>query len=164
MTLPASVPEPDKTEQMKIREATINDIDNYMIVRMAVKENILNSPELVTKEGEEKILTTDGKGWVCEVDNKIVGFAIVDLIKGNIWALFVDPKHEKQGIGKGLHNVMLEWYFAQTKDDVTLTTGPNTRAEIFYEKMGWKRVGIVGNEIKFQMSYENYSNGNYASR
>jgi len=141
---------------MKIREATIHDVDNYMIVRMAVTENILNTPELVTKEGEEKLLTSDGKGWVAEVNDRIVGFAVVDLIKRNVWALFVHPDNEKAGIGKNLHNKMLEWYFCQTQDDIGLTTGPNTRAEVFYRKMGWKEEGMVGKELKFRMSYENF--------
>lgn len=75
----------------------------------------------------------------------------------NIWALFLDPKHEKKGIGQRLHNTMLDWYFAQTKEKVWLGTAFNTRAEQFYRKAGWTKVGTRGaNEIKFEMSYKDW--------
>jgi len=43
------------------REATVKDIDNYMIVRLAVRENMLNNHALillcqVKKRGEESTL------------------------------------------------------------------------------------------------------------
>jgi hypothetical protein len=43
-------------------------------------------------------MTNRGKGWVCEIDEKIVGFSIADLIGNNIWALFVMPGYDKRGI------------------------------------------------------------------
>ena len=142
---------------MKIREATINDIDDYMEVRMAVKENVLNNPELITRKDNIDYLTIHGKGWVCEESNHIVGFAIVGLVQRNIWALFVQPGFERKGIGRSLQNIMLDWYFKQTKDNVWLGTAPNTRAEVFYRKSGWTEIGTHGKgEIKFEMSYVNW--------
>ena len=61
------------------------------------------------------IFNERGKGWVCEIENNIVGFAIVDLKENNIWALFVQPEFENMGIGKKLHTAMLNWYFNQAK-------------------------------------------------
>jgi len=52
----------------------------------------LSNPELVTDQDCKEFITVRGKGWVCEIDNKIVGFAIADLKENNIWALFLDPK------------------------------------------------------------------------
>lgn len=80
-------------------EATIEDIDNYMIVRMSVKENVLNNPALVPKEDNVDYLAKYGKGWVCKIDNKIIGFSIVGLNQRNVWALFVHPEFEGKGIG-----------------------------------------------------------------
>lgn len=88
---------------MIFREATVDDIDNYMIVRMAVKENVLNNPALVPKEDNIDYLTKYGKGWVCVIENKIVG-----LTQRNVWALFVHPEFEGKGIGKKLHDVMID--------------------------------------------------------
>jgi len=138
---------------MLFREATINDISEIQIVRNSVKENILSDPNLVTDKDCEEYLIKRGKGWVCEVDGKIVGFAIADLQEKNIWALFLKPEFEKQGIGKKLHDMMLDWYFSQTTENVWLSTAPGTRAELFYRRSGWKEIGIHGkNEIKFEMT------------
>jgi GNAT superfamily N-acetyltransferase len=98
-----------------------------------------------------------GRGWVCEIRGEIVGFAIADLKAHNIWALFVRPDFERRGIGKKLHDMMLDWYFSQTQDAVWLGTAPNTRAEIFYRNAGWREKGLHGKgEIKFEMEYADW--------
>jgi len=138
---------------MIFREALTSDIKQIQLVRNAVKENTLSNPGLVTDKDCVEYLTLRGKGWVCENDGTIIGFAIADLIDNNIWALFVHPDFEKQGIGKTLHNTMLDWYFAQQKEMVWLSTSPNTRAENFYRMQGWKEAGLCGKgEIKFEMN------------
>jgi GNAT superfamily N-acetyltransferase len=142
---------------MIIREAKIEDIAQIQIVRNAVKENMLSNPNLVTDKDCEEFITKKGKGWVCEIDNKIVGFAIAHLKEHNIWALFLHPDFEKKGIGQLLHKTMLDWYFTQTKQTVWLGTEFNTRAEAFYRKTGWTEVGLHGTkEIKFEMTYHEW--------
>jgi GNAT superfamily N-acetyltransferase len=142
---------------MQFREATVEDIAQIQRVRNAVKENILSDPNLVTDADCKNYLTRRGKGWVCETENRIVGFAIADLEAANIWALFVEPGFEGQGIGKKLHHLMLEWYFLQTDKTVWLSTAPQSRAEAFYRKAGWIETGTYGKgEIKFAMSYERW--------
>jgi GNAT superfamily N-acetyltransferase len=137
---------------MLIREATINDIAEMQIVRNAVKENALSNPALVTDADCEEYLFNRGRGWVCEIKRKIIGFAIVDLVDNNIWALFLLPQFEKKGIGRKLHDIMLDWYFLQTDKTLWLSTAPGTRAENFYRKAGWKATGTYGKtEIKFEM-------------
>ena len=142
---------------MLIREAKITDIKQIQIVRNSVKENTLSNPNLVTDNDCEEFITLRGKGWVCEIENTIVGFSIVDLKNKNIWALFLHPDFEKQGIGKKLHDIMLNWYFTQTKEPIWLGTSPKTRAELFYKRAGWKEIGIHGKgEIKFEMTFEEW--------
>ena len=142
---------------MIFREATIHDIPQIQIVRHMVKENVLSNPALVTDQDCEEYLTVRGKGWVCEIGDTIVGFSIADLKDNNIWALFLRPEYEGRGIGKKLHAMMLQWYFSQTQKTVWLGTAPNTRAEKFYRKAGWKEVGTHGKgEIKFEMSYHTW--------
>ena len=124
---------------MKFREAQSADIPQIMHVRMAVKENILSNPDSIKEKDYEEFMFKRGKAWVCEIENKIVGFIL--------------PEFEGQGIGKTLHDLMLNWYFSQTHETVWLGTSANTRAELFYRKLGWKEVGVHGNgEIKFEMS------------
>ncbi|MDQ1142352.1 GNAT family N-acetyltransferase [Pedobacter agri] len=142
---------------MIYREAKTTDIPQIQIVRHTVKENTLSNPALVTDADCEAFITQRGKGWVCEIDNQIVGFSIVDLQDNNIWALFLRPKFEGKGIGKKLHRIMMDWYFSQTKETVWLGTAPNTKAEKFYELQGWKHVGMVNKgEVKFEMRYEDW--------
>ncbi|RYY69541.1 MAG: GNAT family N-acetyltransferase [Chitinophagaceae bacterium] len=142
---------------MIIREARVGDIKQIQVVRNAVKENALSNPNLVTDADCQEFITERGKGWVCEMDNEIVGFSIVDLKDNNIWALFLNPAFEKQGIGRKLHDVMMDWYFNQTTATVWLGTAPATRAEAFYRKAGWVEIGMHGKgEVKFEMTAENW--------
>ena len=114
-----------------IREAVKEDIPQIQVVRNAVKENRLSDPRLVSDNDCLDYLTRRGKGWVSLHNDKITGFAIADLEENNIWALFLLPEYEGQGIGKKLHFAMMEWYFRQGKDEVWLSTAPATRAEYF---------------------------------
>lgn len=142
---------------MLFREARLYDIPQIQLVRNSVKENTLSDPELVTDKDCEEYITARGKGWVCVVEGRIVGFSIVDLQDHNVWALFVHPQFEGKGIGKRLHNIMLDWYFQQTKQTIWLGTAFHTRAENFYRLQGWQEAGTHGSkEIRFEMSLEGW--------
>lgn len=136
---------------MTFRLAEIADIPQMQVVRHAVKENVLSNPALVTNADCENFITNRGRGWVCERDKTITGFAIADLVDNNIWALFVLPEQEGKGIGQRLQRMMLDWYFSTGKNYVWLGTSPGTRAQRFYKKTGWKENGLHGKEIKFEM-------------
>src|SRR5436305_13039380 len=103
---------------MTYREALLTDIPQMSVIRLAVKENVLSNPALVTQKDYEEYLTLRGKGWVCETDGRLVGFAIGDLVKNNVWALFIHPDHEGKGIGKTLVTLLLTWYFSQTNETI----------------------------------------------
>lgn len=142
---------------MTIREAHTHDIPQLQVVRNSVTENTLSDPSLATDDDYRDYLTRRGKGWVCEVNEKIIGFAIADLEAKNIWALFITPGYERRGIGRKLHETLLNWYFSQTQDTVWLSTSPHTRAEMFYRKAGWTETGPYGKgEIRFEMTYANW--------
>jgi len=142
---------------MMLREARVGDIPQIQIVRNAVKENALSNPDLVTDQDCADFITQRGKGWICEMEHQVVGFSIVDLVDHNVWALFVHPDFDKRGIGKQLHDIMLDWYFNQTQQSVWLGTAPGTRAEAFYRRAGWKEIGLHGKgEIKFEMTFEKW--------
>ena len=142
---------------MVFREAGTSDIKQMQVVRNSVKENMLSDPALVSDSDVEDFISNRGKGWLCEIGDTVVGFAIADLKDHNIWALFMHPDYEAKGIGKKLHQVMLDWYFSQTKETVWLGTAPNSRAERFYRMQGWKEVGLHGKgEIKFEMDWSEW--------
>src|SRR4030095_15838554 len=142
---------------MIFREASLPDIPQIQIVRQSVRENILSDPGLVTDEDCKEYLTNRGRGWVCEANGEIVGFAIGDLKGKNIWALFVKPDFEGRGIGRKLHDMMMDWYFSQSNEKVWLGTAPGTRAGAFYKKGGWKETGLHGKgELKFEIEKEEW--------
>ena len=141
---------------MNFRQAIPEDIPQIQIVRNSVKENQLSNPNLIPDELVEEFITKRGKGFVCEIDDKIVGFSIVDFVENNVWALFLLPEFEGKRIGKKLHQLMLDEYFSKTKETIWLSTEANSRAEIIYKKQGWKNAGFHGNEVKFEMSFEDW--------
>src|ERR1700741_3321740 len=110
---------------MVFREACITDIPEIQHVRHAVRENVLSDPALVTDRDCIRYLTHRGKGWVSEVNMRVIGFGIVDLIGREIWALFVRPEYENMGFGKQLHDAMLDWYFQRTHRTICLKTDPD---------------------------------------
>ena len=146
---------------MNFREAIQTDIPGMHHVRISVKENALSNPSLITEAEYLEFITQRGKGWVCELDGNIAGFAIVDLQQHNIWALFVHPGSEAKGIGRKLHQTMMDWYFSETNATVWLSTAPRSRAERFYRTAGWREAGVYGKgEIRFEMTAEQWAERN----
>jgi GNAT superfamily N-acetyltransferase len=122
-----------------IRKADRRDIAGMHRVRLAVRENrlgaVLDDADYLTA------IETTGRGWVVESSGEIAGFAVGNARTGNIWALFVDPRHERRGYGRRLHDTMLRWLFASGVERAWLTTEDGTRARRFYEAAGWRPVG-----------------------
>jgi GNAT superfamily N-acetyltransferase len=148
---------------MTFREALITDIPKMSAIRLAVKENVLSNPALITQKDYEVYLTLRGKGWVCETDGLLVGFAIGDLVKNNVWALFIHPSYEGKGIGKTLLTLLLTWYFDQTNETIWLSTAPQSRAATFYRRFGWRETGTTqSGEIRFELSEEQWAAVNKA--
>jgi GNAT superfamily N-acetyltransferase len=141
---------------MPLRLATVHDIDAMHAVRLAVRENALSDEHRVRPEHYRAMLEEFGRGWVHEEFDNVVAFGIADHTHRNIWALFVAPGFEGQGIGSGLLAVMVTWLFEQSREPVWLTTGRNTRAEHFYRAAGWHAVGsAAGGEMRFELAARN---------
>lgn len=144
---------PKSQLMMKIspRVATRADIPGMHRVRLAVRENRLTT-SAVTEESYLPVIEITGRGWVVERDGEIAGFAVGNAETGNIWALFVHPDHEGQGIGRALLDTMVEWLFDQGLTRLNLTTEPGTRAQRFYEDSGWSHAGYdAGGDVIFEL-------------
>ncbi|MFZ9388444.1 MAG: GNAT family N-acetyltransferase [Chitinophagaceae bacterium] len=149
---------------MEFRIATSADIPQIQRVRHSVKENTLSDPSLVPDRDVEDYITRRGRGWVAEENGCIYGFAIVSVLDRNVWALFILPEAEKKGIGRKLHNMMMNWYFSQTEQEIWLSTAPGTRAEGFYLSAGWTPAGNYGKgERKFIMTRNDWERGRTVS-
>ena len=134
-----------------LRQAVAADVPAIHRVRMSVRENRLVST-VITEADTRRAIEELGRGWVVEVDGQVVAFAVGNVTTGNIWALFVDPSHERKGYGRRLHDEMINWLWAQGLKHLWLTTEPGTRAEHFYEAAGWKNVGKTERgEVRFEM-------------
>jgi len=134
----------------RLRQAERGDFAGMHRVRRAVRENRLVS--LVLTEGNYvTAIEPPGRGWVIESEGEIVAFAVADSATGNIWALFVDPDHERRGHGRRLLDAMTEWLWSRGLQQLWLTTAPGTRAESFYAAAGWRRAGLTPNgELRFE--------------
>jgi GNAT superfamily N-acetyltransferase len=142
-------------QRMSLRVATVADIDAMHKVRLAVRENRLSRPDRIGPDDYRSMLDDCGRGWVYEIDGEIVGFAVADHSRRNVWALFVAPGFERRGIGKALHDRMVAWLFEKSGAPVWLTTAPDTRAEKFYLAAGWRRGGIgEDGELRLELMQE----------
>lgn len=124
---------------MLFRRATESDINAIFVVRFAVKENVLSNPARVTREMCIDYLDKLGRGWVCEIDGRVVGFSYAARADHSIWALFVLPEFEGRGIGKRLLKLATDWLFGIGATQVMLSTEADTRADRFYLAQGWRR-------------------------
>ena len=133
-----------------IRFAKVTDAEEMHRIRLSVKENVLSNPSLVPLSSYLPFLS--GSAFVCEEESQIRGFSAVDLTTGGVWALFVDPIFERQGIGKQLLDALCAQFFEGPCDMMWLTTDPDTRAEKFYRSAGWSPVGYCSNgEVRFEL-------------
>ena len=127
-----------------LRLAARADVPGMQRVRHAVKENRLVSRVIPDDEVIDAI-ERSGRGWVVEDGGEVVAFAIGNVVDGSIWALFVDPSHEGRGLGRRLHDAMVEWLHSRGLARLWLTTDPGTRAQRFYERAGWVDRGLQAN-------------------
>ena len=135
---------------VSLRLAVAADVPDMLRVRAAVKENRLVSRVIGPEEVQEAIERT-GRGWVAEVDGQLAGFAIGNLETGNIWALFMDPPFEGRGLGRGLHDTMVNALLGHGLARLHLSTDPGTRAARFYRRAGWRELGpVAGGETAFE--------------
>jgi GNAT superfamily N-acetyltransferase len=139
----------------ELRQARRDDIAAMHRVRMAVEENRLVSTTL-SENDYVVAIETSGRGWVVDLQGRIVAFAVGNANNGSVWALFVEPGHERNGYGRQLHDTMVAWLWQQGLERLWLTTEPSTRAERFYKAAGWQPVGPSSHdEVRFELTRSN---------
>ncbi|WP_175952332.1 GNAT family N-acetyltransferase [Burkholderia sp. BCC0405] len=146
-------------ENLEYRRMTERDIGAFYDVRFSVSENrihphqvhLLNRNLLI-----EKI--RQGGGWICESRDEVVGICLpVITEKPFITALFVRPSFHGAGIGRALLDRALTWLKEKGVAQVTLVTDPGSRADGFYQRLGWKRGELdeYGCQVVFTKSLGN---------
>lgn len=135
-----------QTKIANFRRATALDIPAMSKIRLAVRENVLSDPARITQKMYEDYLDLLGRGWVAEIDGRVVGFSYANKTDGSIWALFISPEYEGRGLARELLNTAVGWLFDQGHEIVRLSTGSGTRADRFYAAQGWALERIEGND------------------
>jgi GNAT superfamily N-acetyltransferase len=132
-----------------IRVATVDDVPDLFSIRTSVRENHLSMEELagldVTVETVAAMLQGGTAcGWVAVVAGRNVGFSMARADVGDLFALFVSPGFEGQGLGTRLLFEAERWFALQGIREPWLVTGgePGLKAVGFYERRGWVRTGI----------------------
>ncbi|HEY3761623.1 MAG TPA: GNAT family N-acetyltransferase [Verrucomicrobiae bacterium] len=124
------------------------DIGSCIEVRTLVRENRYSLEALhqagITEDSVAQMLATTHKGWICEMDGRIVGFSIGNRSNGEFWVVAVLPEYEGRGIGKKLMDLAVEWLRTSGHSEIWLWTSPDmsTRAYALYRKSGWEDCGV----------------------
>ncbi len=110
-------------------------------VRTAVTENALTLEQLermgITPESVAASLGGRARGWIAEIDGRVVAFAIAHADMRSIFALFVMPEREGCGLGSALLDRAVRWLQSEGTATIWLTTAPDTRAAAFYVRRGF---------------------------
>lgn len=135
---------------MNVRAATKYDVDSLFDIRCSVVENHQSRDELAALgitvdsvtgmiEGGDYITT------LAEVEGLPVGFTMAQISEGYVFAAFVRPEFEGQGIGKLLMNAAEEGLRRAGVREARLSTGgePGLRAIGFYRHLGWREAGFL---------------------
>ncbi len=128
---------------MNFRPIEPKDLPEIIEVRAATRENALSREALrqlgITEESTAELLRTSHRGWLCEEEGRIVGFAIGDGKTGELWVIAVLPEFEGRGVGMRLLDSVEGWLWSLGWQSIWLWTSPDRqkRAFTFYLKHGW---------------------------
>ena len=134
----------DKLDSYTFREIDSTDMQSIFDVRVATWHNDRGLEELnelgITATTVRKMMRNKThRGWLCEDDSSVVGFAIGNQKNGEMWVIAVRKEHESHGIGRKLLTLVENWLFESGWEEIWLTTDPDEslRAVGFYRRLGW---------------------------
>ena len=136
---------------MNFREMRHDDISAVLKLRTSTRENRMTMAELadlgITPESVSEALNVKTKGWVCENEQRILGFTVGDGNSGEMLVVAVLPEAEGQGIGRQMMVFVQDWLFSKGHQELWLMENPDPaiRAYSFYRKLGWVPTGEFRN-------------------
>jgi ribosomal protein S18 acetylase RimI-like enzyme len=136
-----------------IRDAAEEDIPAIFEVRTSVRENHLSVEQMaklgITNETIRQALCMEPCIWVAVQGDHIVGFSMADAADACLFAAFVRPEWQGQGIGRRLME-RAEAFLVKRHSSVWLHTDGSSRAVGFYERLGWKRMQVENGNARFE--------------
>lgn len=134
-----------------VRPAIRADLPRIHKIRHGTAENCLINPSLVT-DAEVAWYMDVGIFLVSEDETEVQGFTCMNHHTGYVWALFVIDAAQGRGHGTLLLNAGLSRLRDAGNRQAFLTTGSGTKAEGFYQAMGWLPMGTnVNGETVFRL-------------
>jgi GNAT superfamily N-acetyltransferase len=135
----------DGSAHLVIRDAVPSDVEAMMVIRLAVVENAISPARLealgINESSLRVRLSSTFSGHCAEIGGRVIGFAMADLERGSVWALFVLPEAEGRGAGRRLLEAALRRIWGRGHARAVLSTDPGTRASVFYRRSGWRVIG-----------------------
>ena len=131
---------------MKYRKMTSADVLTIFEIAILGKEKSFTREALYAVGITEEMVadTLDGarthEGWICECDDKVVGFSMANRGTGELWVMAVLPEYEKRGIGSKLHDTAIDFIKAQDFKEAWLGVLQDIQVNAygFFTKRGWK--------------------------
>lgn len=148
---------PDIEENMTLRDANVEDVEDLFDIRCSVTENHQSREELaslgITVESvKEMVASGDYVTTITEVDGQAVGFSMAQISEGYVFACFVRAECHGQGVGGALMKAAEEGLRRAGVKEAWLSTGEEERfrAPGFYRYLGWVDSGYLDDgQIRF---------------
>ena len=142
---------------MNIRPAVPSDAPRCVEIRGKTRENAVSAEQLavygITEESwHDDIQSGALPGYVCLVDQEIVGYCFAYRKTGEIAVLALLPGHERLGVGRELlgHMVLELQALGFTRLFLGCSPDSTSRSYGFYRHLGWKSTGTFdahGDEV-----------------
>lgn len=135
-----------------VRPARPEDTPALFDVRTSVRENHQGVEELaalgITPATISAMIAAAPCAWVAVAQGRVVGFSMIDNDQGTLFAAFVRPECEGQGIGGALI-AQAENALFRDHPLIWLETGRDSRAAAVYRHLGWgEETDLGGGNIR----------------
>lgn len=139
-----------------IRLANLADINAIFDIRTSVHENHLSREQLaamgISPITVRQAILEAPCAWIAEVNGTPVGFSMADVEDGCVFAAFVLPGFEGNGLGRKLME-QAETFLFQHHQTIWLETAEASRACGFYRHLDWQPVkNSTEGDVRFEKS------------
>ncbi|MFN1130584.1 GNAT family N-acetyltransferase [Lelliottia nimipressuralis] len=139
---------------IRTRLALSSDTEGIFDVRTSVKENYLSREEMelmgITESIIIDMIEKSRCAWVAVDEGKVIGFSMIIVDEGSLFAAFVLPEYEGRGVGRSLVELAEQELFKH-HEVVWLETDKNSRAAEFYRRLGWvEKQNVSESDIRLE--------------